>query len=657
MDIQAQLQGAFEFQRRGGAGGKPRRETINTRHILFIVSGAFERLRDQVARRLRQSSIGFAQGADAAVPDAAVLREVTTRDFIDYGFEPEFIGRLPVRVACEELSADDLYEILHRSEGSVIRQYERAFRAYGIEVTFSEGALRVDRRARRRGTHRRARTVDRQRAAAAREQVRVARLRGGTAGGGRGVRGRPGGRAENPPEQRRGPPRTASRRGRATLRRTLREDSWRRPSLRPLRGTRRRKRRPLSRNLQKLPLRITSLRTPDSEHLDEGTENAILAQWAEGAEEPDMSGVDLVEGGLVSEVSPSDILADLDKEPVNLGQPPESGVELDEMAVVQAADKSGVDLDKMDVVQEVDESSVNLDEMDVVQEADESGIDLGEAAVVTDDTPLSILAEEAVGGNGKSSSGRDLIAEEVESGVELKHPTLDDLEKELEAEAGQAAAGESDPHQAGTVESSVIDAQLVEDVVRGEEDAVGLGDSPSRRTQTSSVDLSGPRKKKNRRDDETADVELGAASGQLLSSGLDYSNEPGLEGPPTDKTLKAPDSDIVDFGSDDEIHLPDQDSLQAAASATALAGGADDVLTEVEAEPEEGREQPARRQRGAGVGGWLGGGFLGAGGDRGVCRPVVQWLAGRRHENRQRLLLNPKRNRPRLMRSWRSAQR
>ena len=68
---------------------------------------------------------------------------MTTRDFIDYGFEPEFIGRLPVRVVCEELSAADLYEILHRSEGSIVRQYERAFQAYGIEASFTEGALRA----------------------------------------------------------------------------------------------------------------------------------------------------------------------------------------------------------------------------------------------------------------------------------------------------------------------------------------------------------------------------------------------------------------------------------------------------------------------------------------------------------------------------------
>ena len=139
MDIQSQMQSAFEFQRRGGKGG--RKETINTRHILFIVSGAFERLRDQIDRRLRQSQIGFAKVEGARADDAAVLRQVTTRDFIDYGFEPEFIGRLPVRVVCEELTSADLYEILHRSEGSIVRQYERAFQAYGIEASFTEGAL------------------------------------------------------------------------------------------------------------------------------------------------------------------------------------------------------------------------------------------------------------------------------------------------------------------------------------------------------------------------------------------------------------------------------------------------------------------------------------------------------------------------------------
>ncbi len=152
MDIQAQLQSAMDFgrgnggnrrkkgKRGGGGGGK---ETINTRHILFIVSGAFERLRDQISRRLRNTRVGFAEIAETRdLRDSDILRHVTTRDFIDYGFEPEFIGRLPVRVVCEELTPADLFNILQKSEGSVIRQYERAFRAYGIELVFNEGALR-----------------------------------------------------------------------------------------------------------------------------------------------------------------------------------------------------------------------------------------------------------------------------------------------------------------------------------------------------------------------------------------------------------------------------------------------------------------------------------------------------------------------------------
>ena len=68
--------------------------------------------------------------------DNELFQHVTTQDFIEYGFEPEFIGRLPVRVVCEELDADDLFKIMKYSEGSLLRQYERAFRAYGIADQF-----------------------------------------------------------------------------------------------------------------------------------------------------------------------------------------------------------------------------------------------------------------------------------------------------------------------------------------------------------------------------------------------------------------------------------------------------------------------------------------------------------------------------------------
>ena len=84
------------------------------------------------------SPLGRLQVDDA---DAQYMHYVTSQDFIDFGFEPEFIGRLPIQVVCEELEAKDLYKILCNSEGSIIRQYERAFQAYGINVMFANEAL------------------------------------------------------------------------------------------------------------------------------------------------------------------------------------------------------------------------------------------------------------------------------------------------------------------------------------------------------------------------------------------------------------------------------------------------------------------------------------------------------------------------------------
>jgi ATP-dependent Clp protease ATP-binding subunit ClpX len=137
-DIAGQIQSMMDLQRGGGKKGA---SVINTKHILFIVSGAFDGLEKIVRRRVRDASIGFATPG-RVVPDEEILREAQTRDFIDFGFEPEFIGRLPVRVHCHSLNTDDLFHILRNSEGSIIRQYEQDFAAYGIEVLFREEGLR-----------------------------------------------------------------------------------------------------------------------------------------------------------------------------------------------------------------------------------------------------------------------------------------------------------------------------------------------------------------------------------------------------------------------------------------------------------------------------------------------------------------------------------
>jgi ATP-dependent Clp protease ATP-binding subunit ClpX len=139
-DIAGQIQAMMEMTR--GGGGKKQPTTINTKHILFVVSGAFSGLEKLVRKRLREATIGFAGGALSASEDETCLDRAETRDFIDFGFEPEFIGRLPVRVVCQPLTVDDLFLILKSSEGSIIRQYEQSFAAYGIEVLFLDDGLR-----------------------------------------------------------------------------------------------------------------------------------------------------------------------------------------------------------------------------------------------------------------------------------------------------------------------------------------------------------------------------------------------------------------------------------------------------------------------------------------------------------------------------------
>jgi endopeptidase Clp ATP-binding regulatory subunit ClpX len=134
-DITAQMSAMVSFGTKRG-----KRETIGTRHILFIMSGAFDKLNAHVRRRTSASAIGFGRNINGD-PGDDFLHLATTADFVQYGLEPEFVGRLPVRVACEHLKKDDLAQILLRSEGSILRQYESDFMGYGIELTFDEEAI------------------------------------------------------------------------------------------------------------------------------------------------------------------------------------------------------------------------------------------------------------------------------------------------------------------------------------------------------------------------------------------------------------------------------------------------------------------------------------------------------------------------------------
>jgi ATP-dependent Clp protease ATP-binding subunit ClpX len=126
--------------------GKLERKKVNTRDILFIVSGAFAGIEEIIAKRLNKSAIGFRVHSDqeAGSPDPGeLLHHVRAEDLIEFGFESEFIGRLPVTAVLHELSEADLLGILRSPRSGVILAKKRDFRAYGIEIDFSDEALQL----------------------------------------------------------------------------------------------------------------------------------------------------------------------------------------------------------------------------------------------------------------------------------------------------------------------------------------------------------------------------------------------------------------------------------------------------------------------------------------------------------------------------------
>jgi len=135
-DMIGQMQAVMEMQTGKGEIEK----TINTRHILFIVSGAFQGLDEMVEKRINRSQIGFADKKDNG-DKINYLKKAQTTDLVDYGFEPEFIGRLPVRVVCEELTSKDLEEIMISSEGSILKQYTRDMQGYDIDISVTPDAI------------------------------------------------------------------------------------------------------------------------------------------------------------------------------------------------------------------------------------------------------------------------------------------------------------------------------------------------------------------------------------------------------------------------------------------------------------------------------------------------------------------------------------
>ncbi|OFI46919.1 ATP-dependent protease ATP-binding subunit ClpX [Floricoccus penangensis] len=114
---------------------------VDTKNILFIVGGAFDGIEDIVKSRLGEKVIGFGSNNKKLADDASYMQEITSEDIQKFGLIPEFIGRLPVVAALEQLTEEDLVNILTKPKNALVKQYKKLMKYDGIDLEFEDDAL------------------------------------------------------------------------------------------------------------------------------------------------------------------------------------------------------------------------------------------------------------------------------------------------------------------------------------------------------------------------------------------------------------------------------------------------------------------------------------------------------------------------------------
>lgn len=117
---------------------------LDTKDILVICGGAFVGLDKIIEKRIGNKTLGFGAKTETSNDfdkKNNLLKKVTPEDLIHYGLIPEFIGRLPVMTALDELNKEALMRILTEPKNSLVKQYQQIFEMEDVSLIFHEDAL------------------------------------------------------------------------------------------------------------------------------------------------------------------------------------------------------------------------------------------------------------------------------------------------------------------------------------------------------------------------------------------------------------------------------------------------------------------------------------------------------------------------------------
>lgn len=117
---------------------------IDTKDILFICAGAFSGLDKIISHRIDDHGIGFSADVisenEKSLGDK-FLKHVQPEDLINFGLIPELIGRMPVVTSLNELTEEQLVQILTEPNNALVKQYQYLFSLDDISLEFTKCAL------------------------------------------------------------------------------------------------------------------------------------------------------------------------------------------------------------------------------------------------------------------------------------------------------------------------------------------------------------------------------------------------------------------------------------------------------------------------------------------------------------------------------------
>ena len=118
---------------------------VDTSKVLFICGGTFVGLEKIIEQRIGHQGLGFGSSVQAKSERKVheTLSQAAPKDLIQYGFIPEFVGRLPVTAVLHDLDESALIQILTEPQNALIKQYTELLHYDKVALHIADDAIRA----------------------------------------------------------------------------------------------------------------------------------------------------------------------------------------------------------------------------------------------------------------------------------------------------------------------------------------------------------------------------------------------------------------------------------------------------------------------------------------------------------------------------------